>query len=149
MSDREQKKEIPPLFQDDLRVISAGVAEFAEALRRQSVEVIELDWLPPADGNPELVGLLTRLYSDPDLNARIDAANQEVLRRIVESNPQVVDVAPAREAMGLRRSDAAAATGHRGCLRRGHRPTMNDHEHTNLREAFPIPQYTAFAHEVK
>jgi hypothetical protein len=101
MSDREQKKEIPPLFQDDLRVISAGVAEFAEALRRQSVEVIELDWLPPADGNPELVGLLTRLYSDPDLNARIDAANQEVLRRIVESNPQVVDVAPAREAMGL------------------------------------------------
>src|SRR5262245_53022863 len=91
----------PSLFQSDLRVIRAGVGGFAEALRRQSVAVVELDWRPPADGQLELVGILTAIYGDPALTERIDAANREALRRIVESNPQIVDVAPAREAIGL------------------------------------------------
>lgn len=91
----------PSLFQSDLRVISAGVGGFAEALRRQSVAVVELDWRPPADGQLELVDILTAIYGDPALTERIDAANREALRRIVESNPRIVDVAPAREAIGL------------------------------------------------
>jgi hypothetical protein len=91
----------PALFQSDLRVISAGVGGFAEALRRQSVPVIDLAWQPPAEGNLELVAILSAIASDPGLSQRIDAANQETLRRIVESHPQIVDVAPAREALGL------------------------------------------------
>lgn len=91
----------PPLFERKLSVISAGVGGFTEALRRQSVSVLELDWRPPADGNRELVEILKNLYGDADLPARIEAANREVLRRIAESNPQLVDVASAREAMGL------------------------------------------------
>jgi hypothetical protein len=90
-----------PLFQTSLNVISAGVSDFAEDLRRQSVPVIDLAWRPPAGGSVELAGILSRLYVDPRLAARIEAANQEVLRRILAANPQVVDVAPAREAMGL------------------------------------------------
>ena len=39
-----------PLFQTSLNVISAGVSDFAEDLRRQSVAVIDLDWRPPAGG---------------------------------------------------------------------------------------------------
>ncbi len=91
----------PSLFQNHLSVISAGVSIFADALQRQSTPVIELDWRPPAGGNLELVGILKALYSDPDLSQRIEAANQEVIRRIVASNPQVVDVMSAGEAMGL------------------------------------------------
>src|SRR5689334_10665957 len=96
-----QTVEIPPLFQSELRVISAGVGGFAEALRRQSIAVLELEWRPPAEGNLDLVAILKSIASDPDLTGRIDAANQETLRRIVESHPQIVDVAPAREALGL------------------------------------------------
>lgn len=91
----------PPLFQSDLRVISAGVGGFSEALRRQSVAVIELAWQPPAEGNLALVAILKAITSNPELAERIEAANQETLRRIVEGHPQIVDVAPAREAMGL------------------------------------------------
>jgi hypothetical protein len=97
----ETQQLIPPLFQHDLRVISAGVGGFAEALRQQAVAVVELDWRPPADGQLELVDILTAIYSHPDLAGRIDAANREVLRRIVESNPQIIDVEEAREAIGL------------------------------------------------
>lgn len=91
----------PPLFQSQMRVINAGVGGFAEALHRQSVPVVNLDWRPPAEGRRDLIEALYALYSHPDLTQRIEAANQEVLHRIVDSNPQAVDVAPAREAMGL------------------------------------------------
>jgi hypothetical protein len=90
-----------PLFQSALAVISAGVSGFAEDLQRQSVPVIDLDWRPPAGGSAELAGILTHLYSDPDLAERTEAANREVLRRILAANPRVVDVAPAGEALRL------------------------------------------------
>ncbi len=89
------------LFNSELQVISAGVSEFAEALRQQSVSVVELDWQPPASGDAGLVEILKQVYGDQTLVERIDAANQETLERILNSNPQVVDVAPAAAAMGL------------------------------------------------
>ena len=89
------------LFQTELRVISAGVEEFAQALQQQSVPVMHLDWRPPADGNMEIVGILNAIYSDQKLMERIDTANQQVIQRIQESNPQIVDVSTASEAMGL------------------------------------------------
>jgi hypothetical protein len=93
----------PPasLFQTPLSVINAGLSGFAGDLQRQSVPVLDLDWRPPAGGNAALAGLLARLICDPDLSQRIEAANHEVLRRILAANPQVVDVAPAGKAMGL------------------------------------------------
>lgn len=89
------------LFTSDLRVIAAGVPEFTETLRRQSVSVVHLDWRPPADGDEGLIEVLKRIYSDPALIARIDAANQETIQRIQDSVPQIVDVSTAGEAMGL------------------------------------------------
>lgn len=94
----------PALFSSDLQVISAGIAEFAEALEQQSVPVVKLDWRPPADGNSALVEILKQVYGDQSLVERIDAANQETLKRILASNPQVIDVAPASEVMGLSRT---------------------------------------------
>ncbi|HKO25773.1 MAG TPA: hypothetical protein VJY65_13660, partial [Chloroflexota bacterium] len=85
----------PELFRSELRVVSAGLGDFAAALRDQSVSVIELDWRPPAGGRVALVDILTASYADAALSERIERANQEVLRRIVDANPQIVDVAPA------------------------------------------------------
>ncbi len=89
------------LFSAGLRVINVGVAEFAEALRQQAVPVIDLDWRPPAGGDLGLVEILKNIYSNQDLIARINAANAQVIDRILNSNPQVIDVAPAEQALGL------------------------------------------------
>ena len=91
----------PELFRSELRVVSAGLSGFAAALRDQSVPVVELDWRPPADGRVALVDILTASYADAALSERIERANQEVLRRIVDANPQIVAVAPAGQDMGL------------------------------------------------
>jgi hypothetical protein len=44
-----------------LNVITIGVSTFAEDLRKQGIAVLDLDWKPPAGGNPEMANLLDRL----------------------------------------------------------------------------------------
>ncbi len=43
------------------RVVNAGLAVFGESLRAQGVPVIDVDWRPPAGGDPEMMELLERL----------------------------------------------------------------------------------------
>ncbi len=43
------------------RVINIGLESFAEDLRREGVEVVQLDWRPPAGGNARLASLLASL----------------------------------------------------------------------------------------
>jgi hypothetical protein len=103
------------LFRTPVRVINLGIQDFANDLRKQSVPVSEVDWHPPAGGNTELVELLKKVYGAPkELSAatddggatqalvdRIERANQEAIDRIVRSQPKVVDVAPAADAVEL------------------------------------------------
>ncbi len=89
------------LLGSELEVVTAGVGGFAEALRRQGVEVAEVDWRPPAEGDLQRVGLLTRLASDPELAPRIEEANARTIARIQRSDPQIVAVETARDALGL------------------------------------------------
>lgn len=44
-----------------LRVINVGLEGFANELEQQGVEVVHVDWTPPAGGNPELARLLAKL----------------------------------------------------------------------------------------
>jgi hypothetical protein len=46
-----------------LKVVNVGIATFAEDLRSQGVEVAEVDWEPPAGGDPEMLRLLEKLGS--------------------------------------------------------------------------------------
>jgi len=49
------------LLAGPLRVVTAGLPVFPESLRAQGVEVIDLDWRPPAEGEQEMLELLERL----------------------------------------------------------------------------------------
>ena len=49
------------LFSAKLKVINIGVKTFYDSLREQGVEVIHVDWRPPAGGEPDLVKLLEKL----------------------------------------------------------------------------------------
>lgn len=51
----------PNVFTAPLRVINIGLELFAEELRVQEVEVVHVDWRPPAGGDVRLVALLARL----------------------------------------------------------------------------------------
>jgi hypothetical protein len=53
-------------FVDDLLrngpvVVNIGLSFFAEDLRRQGVLVTDVDWTPPAGGDPRLADLLSKL----------------------------------------------------------------------------------------
>jgi hypothetical protein len=77
----------------EARVVNLGLRVFADAVAAQAAPVIQVDWRPPADGDPQAVRALTDLYGLRSL--AIDAANAEVLRRLDQGVPYLVDVATA------------------------------------------------------
>ncbi len=89
------------IFQNDLRVINSGLHLFSEAMQKQDVPVVEIDWQPPADGKSNLIEILKTINCTHNLIERINNANQTVIERIQNANPQIVDVIPAKEAMKL------------------------------------------------
>ena len=52
---------IDRLLQEPLVVINLGLKKFAESLEDQQVEVVQVDWIPPAGGDHEMLDLLDQL----------------------------------------------------------------------------------------
>jgi hypothetical protein len=52
---------IEELLHEPLIVINVGLKGFAESLEKQEVEVLQVDWVPPAGGDPEMMDLLEKL----------------------------------------------------------------------------------------
>ena len=55
------KPESKNLLTSPLKVVNIGLEGFADELRQQDVDVIHVDWKPPAAGNPQLAKLLSKL----------------------------------------------------------------------------------------
>lgn len=49
---------------NELRVINIGLAVFADDLRADEVDVVQLDWRPPIGGDSRLASLLAGLDDD-------------------------------------------------------------------------------------
>jgi hypothetical protein len=49
------------LLQKPIVVINLGLAKFAKSLEEQKVEVIQVDWVPPAGGDKDMIDLLDTL----------------------------------------------------------------------------------------
>jgi hypothetical protein len=52
---------VEKLLHEPLTVINVGLGKFANSLEQQGVEVIQVDWVPPAAGDKELMDLLDEL----------------------------------------------------------------------------------------
>ncbi len=50
----------------DLQVINIGLESFAQDLRAQGVNVVHLDWRPPAGGDARLAAILASLDDDDE-----------------------------------------------------------------------------------
>jgi hypothetical protein len=86
------------------RVVNVGLEVFADELAADGVDVVHVDWQPPAGGDATLVALLTALGDEPagdEGGPGIGAANAEALRRLTAADPMLVDCLPAEEALGL------------------------------------------------
>ena len=51
----------PDMLEEPVQVINIGLKRFADDLISQGVQVVQVDWVPPARGNPRLINLLSRL----------------------------------------------------------------------------------------
>jgi hypothetical protein len=76
-----------------VEAVNLGLATFADALRAQGAPVVEVDWRPPADGDPGMLAVLERLWGAH--GDRVAAANAEVVSRLEGVSPCAVGVEPA------------------------------------------------------
>ncbi len=57
----EKKRSKKTTLPTELKVVNIGISTFADDLRSQDVEVIHVDWKPPAGGDVEMLKLLEKL----------------------------------------------------------------------------------------
>ena len=87
----------PLISSQPLRVFNVGLDTFLRSVAENGGSAQALDWRPPAEGDAPDAWTPARLASDrgdaQGVGARIDAANQQALERIVAAEPVLVDVA--------------------------------------------------------
>jgi FdrA protein len=54
-------EQIEKILSGHIIVINVGVRGFAESLEAQDIEVVQIDWNPPAGGDQEMIDLLENL----------------------------------------------------------------------------------------
>ncbi|MDA8410430.1 MAG: DUF1116 domain-containing protein [Treponema sp.] len=81
------------LFSSDLKVVNLGLESFADNLRVHGVEVVQVDWKPPAGGDARMVALLDRIASSSRVD--VEAANAVAVSRILKGKPTLVGVGTA------------------------------------------------------
>jgi hypothetical protein len=62
MSENKRSEE-KTILTEKLKVVNIGISTFADDLRSQDVEVVYVDWKPPAGGDIEMLKLLEKLGS--------------------------------------------------------------------------------------
>jgi FdrA protein len=62
MPEKKGSKETT-ILTEELKVVNIGISTFADDLRSQDVEVVHVDWKPPAGGDQRMLKLLEKLGS--------------------------------------------------------------------------------------
>jgi hypothetical protein len=89
------------MLPNGVQALNIGLAGFAEPIAEAGATVLNLDWRPPAEADPQLGMLIARLEDDPDdaIGALVAAANRTALDRLLDASPFLVDVQPAGTAI--------------------------------------------------
>lgn len=79
--------------------VNVGLPLFADAIRSQGAPVLDVDWRPPAGGDPGTVRALERLWgAHAEL---VSQANEEAVARIESATPRAVAVARAGDVLAV------------------------------------------------
>ena len=57
----EDARKTPDLLADEIRIVNIGLREFYDSLVEQKVEVVHVEWKPPAEGDREMLDILDQL----------------------------------------------------------------------------------------
>ena len=85
--------ELKALLSEKPTIINVGLKSFAEVVDTFGCEVVQYDWQPPAGGDIKLIKTLNFLRNYEG----IDAMNQEVIAKVVASQPILKDNVRAKE----------------------------------------------------
>ncbi len=92
------------LFANELHVVNIGLQSFAETLHSTGTPVVEVDWKPPAGGDPEMIAILDSLRasrrassSGEGWSESITQANEEAVSRLLAARPVVRGIGIADE----------------------------------------------------
>lgn len=80
---------VKDLFAGQLEAVNIGLEMFRDDLKAQGVNVRQVRFSPPAGGDPAVLKALDYL-ARPDIAAKIEAANETVVQRILQSQPMLV-----------------------------------------------------------
>ena len=58
---KKKRSEEKTILIEELKVVNIGISTFADDLRSQNVEVVQVDWKPPAGGDINMLRLLEKL----------------------------------------------------------------------------------------
>ncbi|MDD4903680.1 MAG: DUF1116 domain-containing protein, partial [Candidatus Bipolaricaulis sp.] len=87
------------LFRTELRVANLGLALFSEALRAIGCPVVDVDWRPPAGGDPVLARLLDGLRNESGDGwvDRVSRANETAIERLLAAQPTLIGIGAAQD----------------------------------------------------
>lgn len=57
----EESARYQTLLTSDLKVVNVGLEGFVKDLRSCGIDVVHVNWAPPAGGDPEMAALLAKL----------------------------------------------------------------------------------------
>ena len=96
-------EKINKLFESDLKVVNMGLEGFSEDLADQGVDVVHVEWRPPAGGDSKMAGLLERLDASTTFDR--EKANAEAVSRLQKGRPTLVDIGVAeKDIPGMRKN---------------------------------------------
>jgi len=87
---------ISQLLKEKPSVISMGLKSFTDSISSQGARAVHVDWRPPAGGDVRAVAVLDSLRS---IEEKINKANDKALEMLINAQPVLFDVRPAREAI--------------------------------------------------
>ena len=80
------------LFGQKLKIVNLGLKSFAESVKSLGADVVQIDFTPPAGGNPELMKALSRLNTED-----VDRANKIAFEKMTNAQPVLIEIARAKD----------------------------------------------------
>ncbi|MBW1873510.1 MAG: DUF1116 domain-containing protein, partial [Deltaproteobacteria bacterium] len=84
------------LMQGPLAIAHLGLDDVINGARSSGVPVTQVEFQPPAGGDPKRLRKLSELYK-PKIAKAIEQANQQALEKLLAGQPQLIGVGVARE----------------------------------------------------
>lgn len=93
----EISEKIIDLLNSKPRIVNIGISSFTDSITTYGGSTVQYDWRPAAGGNKKLIKILSQLAKLEE----IDQANNQVIEKMKNSQPFLMDVVPAKSVISI------------------------------------------------